>query len=124
MRGLRRALALALAVGLLVAGWSFAAANGGAVSVSYVLGTFHDVPLWRALLGSFVLGAFVATVVCLYQVAKLGLVARRLRKALGRLESELHELRTLPLASENERLRMPEDGAAGLPAASSAGRSV
>ena len=121
---LRRALALAFLVGLLVAGWSFAAANGGPVTVSYVLGTFQNVPLWRALIGSFALGAVGATVVCLYQVARLGLVARRLRKALGRLEAELHELRTLPLAGEGERLRKPEDEAAGLPASSSAGRSV
>lgn len=121
---LRRALALAFVVGVLVAGWSFAAANGGPVTVSYVLGTSQQVPLWRALIVAFVLGAVLATGLCLYQVAKLGLVARRLRKALGRLEAELHELRTLPLAGEGERLRMPEDEAAELPASSSAGRSV
>ena len=44
--------------------------------------------------------AVVAALLTFYQMAKLGLVARRYRKAVRGLESEVHQLRNLPLADD------------------------
>jgi len=63
------------------------------------------VPVWKILCVSFLLGAAAASLVCLFQIVRLSLTARRYRKALGQLEAEIHELRTLPL-------RMPGAGEA------------
>ena len=51
-------------------------------------------------MGAFGVGAVLAVTLTLYQMAKLGLVARRYRKTVRGLESEIHQLRTLPLAAE------------------------
>ena len=47
---------------------------------------------------SFGLGAAAATLLLLYRMAKQGLVTRRYRKTVRGLESEIHQLRNLPLA--------------------------
>jgi len=97
MRALRRALAVVVCVGLLVAGWRFAALHPQPVRVHYLLGETEQ-SLWVALVGAFVAGAaFVAGLAAL-QLARLSMLARRYRKAAGRLEAEVHELRNLPLA--------------------------
>jgi uncharacterized integral membrane protein len=100
MRVARRLLGLVLFVGALVVGWRFAAANSAVVTVHYLLGQTPEVSLWVALLGAFALGAFGVGAVGVYQLAKLQLMARRYRKKVGGLESEIHQLRNLPLADE------------------------
>ena len=115
---LRRLLWLALFVAVLAAGWKFAAANADEVSLDYLLGRFEGVRLWLLVVVTFGVGAVAGVAVCLIELARLGLLSRRYRKALGRLEAELHGLRSLPLASDaaspvaGERL---ESGVAGRP---------
>jgi uncharacterized integral membrane protein len=100
MRLLLRLFWIAVFVAVLVLGWQFAAANAEPTAVSYVFGTLAPLPLWLVLLLAFAAGAAIATLVGFYKIAKLGLVARRYRKTVRGLESEVHELRNLPLSSE------------------------
>jgi uncharacterized integral membrane protein len=86
-------------VGVLVFGWWFAAANAARVPISYVFGELAPAPLWLALVGAFAAGAAIGGLVGVYQALKRGLVMRRYRKTLRGLESELHQLRNLPLAA-------------------------
>ncbi len=101
MRLLVRLFWVALFVGVLVLGWTFRAENAGEVTVSYAFGQFPPVPQWVALLAVFAVGVAAAGLVGLYQVAKLRLITRRLRKTVRSLEAEVHQLRTLPLSGED-----------------------
>ncbi|HME72954.1 MAG TPA: LapA family protein [Myxococcota bacterium] len=87
----------ALFVGALVFGWRFRASNETLVPVDFLVGVLPPIPIWKILCATFLLGAAAATLVCLFQLVRLSLTARRYRKALGQLEAEIHELRTLPL---------------------------
>jgi len=100
MRLVLRLLWAALFVGVLVLGWKFRADNEAAITISYGFGQLAPMPQWQALLAAFGLGVVAAGLIGLYQVAKLRLVARRFRKTVRGLESEVHQLRTLPLAGE------------------------
>ena len=97
MRVARRVLAIAAFVSLLVGGWVFAARHPQPVSIDYALGQTRDLPLWVALLGALGLGAALAGGALGYQLLRLAMLARRYRRAVQRLELELHELRNLPL---------------------------
>jgi len=100
MRIVRRLLAIGVPVVLVWLGWQFAWRNSSSVTIDYVVGESGDVSLWVALITAFAAGAAVAGLAALYQVAKLGLVARRYRKAVRGLEAEVHQLRNLPLVTE------------------------
>jgi uncharacterized integral membrane protein len=100
MRWARRVLWLALVGALLVGGWRFASRNGAEVQVDLLFVELAPTPLWTVLLGAFALGAAAAGLAALWEVLRLGLVSRRYRKAMRRLEAEVHELRNLPLAAE------------------------
>jgi hypothetical protein len=69
-----------------------------------VFGAFAPVPAWLALLVAFAGGVLFAALLGFYQIAKLGLVTRRYRKAVRGLESEVHQLRSLPLVGEEPRI--------------------
>ena len=105
MRALRRALAIAAFVGLLVAGWRFAADHPEPVRIRYLVGETRELALWVALLGAFAAGAVAMGGLAAYQLARLSMLARRWRKVAARLEREVHELRSLPLAQAG-----PEEG--------------
>jgi uncharacterized integral membrane protein len=94
---LRRILAGAAFVALLVAGWRFANSNGDAVRVDYLIGEFVDIAMWKVLLSSFGLGVLGTTLVLGVRLAAARLAARRTRKTIDSLESEIHQLRNLPL---------------------------
>ena len=99
MRWVRRLLGFGVFVGLLVLGWRFAARNSGDVSVDYLAGQFGG-PVWLVLLVVFTLGVVVAGAVGMVQATRLGLLARRYRRAVHGLEAEVHQLRNLPLAPD------------------------
>jgi hypothetical protein len=103
MRLSRWLAAGALFVAALVYGWRFRASNETQVPVDFLVGVLPPAPIWKILGASFLIGAALATLVCLFQLVRLGLTARRYRKALGKLETELHELRTLPLPAPGSR---------------------
>jgi uncharacterized integral membrane protein len=113
MRIVRRLLLLALFVGVLVLGWSFASHNAQPVTVHYVVGELPAIPLWAVLLGAFAAGAIVAGAFSMFEVAKQGLVARRYRKTAEGLESEIHQMRNLPLvasdSSESQEAAVPTE---------------
>src|SRR5262245_6233011 len=98
MRMLRRVLVVLVFGALFVATWRFVSGNGTPTDLDLVLVQLHEIPLWSALLGAFALGASCAGASLLYELAKKSFAARRYRKALAGLESEIHQLRNLPLA--------------------------
>lgn len=101
MGRLPRVIALALFVGALLAGWRFASENASGVRVHYLIGETPDVALWKALLLAFAVGAACAGLGWLRLAIKNGLMSRRYRKMLNDLESEIHQLRNLPLAPDS-----------------------
>jgi uncharacterized integral membrane protein len=102
MRIVRRLFLLAVFVGILVLGWSFASHNAEPVTVSYVVGALPPAPAWAVILCSFVAGAAVAGVLSLFELTTQGLVARRYRRTAEGLESEIHQMRNLPLVADDE----------------------
>jgi uncharacterized integral membrane protein len=106
MRLARRLLGIAIFVALLVAGWSFAQGNSDTVTIDYVVGEVAGVSVWAALFAAFLVGAGCAGALAAYQIAKLGMVTRRYRKAVRGLEAEVHQLRNLPLAAEEPDLEL------------------
>jgi len=97
MKILRRLLAFALLVVLLWASYRFAQANAGVIVIDLIYATLPEAPLWMVLIASFGLGAALAMLLLVYPMAKQGLVTRRYRKTVRGLESEIHQLRNLPL---------------------------
>jgi uncharacterized integral membrane protein len=104
MRLARRLLGIAVFVALLVGGWRFAAGNSDTLTIHYVFGEFTEVTVWAALFAAFLMGGVCTGAVAAYQVARLGMVTRRYRKAVRGLEAEVHQLRNLPLAAEESEL--------------------
>jgi len=100
MRIVRRILWAVLFVALLIVGWNFRIANDITVRFDYLVGSSEAQPLWKVVLGAFFAGGLIASVPLLWMLARSGLLARRYRKAVSRLEGEVHELRTLPLGVE------------------------
>ena len=100
MKWLKRALGLALLVGLWIGGLGFIEAHQTPVNVDYAVGEFYQVPLWKALLGAALAGAVLIGVPLGFLLARARLEGRHYRKRAGRLEGEVHELRNLPLVGE------------------------
>lgn len=118
MRIVRRLVAAAIFVAALVLGWRFADANLEPVSVHFLVGRIEGIPLWTALVGAFAAGGVLVGLGALLPLARLGLRARRWRKEAHGLETELHQLRNLPLASPSETAVR---GSAGAPIARAQG---
>lgn len=100
MRLVRRLLAIVVFVGLLIAGWQFAASNADPVPVHYPGGSFTARALWVVLLVSFGAGVVLTTLVAVVRGAQIRLVSRRYRKLADGLQAEVHQLRSLPLSEE------------------------
>jgi len=95
-------------VALAVSAYLFVAALQNSQSVgqvSWVFGRFHDVPLWRALAVSALLGGLLAALLLSVLALRLRLRLRRAERRIGQLEREVHGLRTLPLDEEVRDLR-------------------
>jgi uncharacterized integral membrane protein len=98
MRTLRRVLVLSLVVAVAVLFYLFATQNGAPVDVAIPFrGEPLNVALWLALLAASGVGALAAALVLLFELARVGLTARQYRRAVASLESEIHQLRNLPL---------------------------
>ena len=96
---LRRLLVVGVFAGLFAATWRFVSSNSGPIDLDLVLLQLHQIPLWSALLGAFASGATCAGASLVYELAKKSFATRRYRKELAGLESEIHQLRNLPLAA-------------------------
>jgi uncharacterized integral membrane protein len=102
MRMLRRVLFVGVFVALFVGVWRFVGGNAAPVPID-LLFLQLSVPLWSALLAAFGLGALCAGASLVYELAKKSFAARRYRKQMAGLESEIHQLRNLPLAAPEAR---------------------
>jgi hypothetical protein len=99
MRMLRRVLVVSVFVALFAVAWRFVGTNSVRIDLDLVLFQLHQVPLWSSLVAAFALGASCAGASLVYELAKKSFAARRYRKELAGLESEIHQLRNLPLAA-------------------------
>jgi uncharacterized membrane protein YciS (DUF1049 family) len=118
MQTVRRLMALALFAGLFVVAWRFASTNDTEIPIDLLLIQAPAVPIWMALLIAFGAGLLLASVSLGYKVLKKNLVARRYRKEVKGLESEIHQLRNLPLSGTGSALASEanaeaEDGEGG-----------
>ncbi len=100
MNTLRRILAVILFLALFAFTWRFANENAARVDLYLGIATLSAVPLGMVVAVSFGAGAGLAGVLMLYSYVRAQLMVRRYRKAAQRLESEIHELRNIPLAGE------------------------
>jgi uncharacterized integral membrane protein len=98
MKLVRRALALAIFAGLFAVAYQFGK-NAEPVTVTLFGWTTPTAPAWLVLASAFGLGLLVASLVWLFQVMRLSLLARRYRKEMISLESEVHRLRNVPLTA-------------------------
>jgi uncharacterized integral membrane protein len=100
MRLARRLLTIVVFVGLLVAGWKFAASNAAPIAIQYPTGEFAPRALWVVLLLAFGSGVVVTALVATVRGARIRLVSRRYRKLVDNLQAEVHQLRSLPLSDQ------------------------
>ena len=109
----------ALFVGALVVGWNFGAANATTIDIDLLWVTIGQVTIWQLVLASFLLGASAVGLVASFLGTRGWMLRHRYRRAIRKLESELHQLRSLPLAEARE----PTGGAPNVPAPSDASAS-
>lgn len=100
MRWVRRILWIALGMALVIGAIVFMDRNSQPIAVDYLAGRLEGVAVWLALLGSFAAGACVAASIALLRGARLRLKTRGYRKAARDLETEVHQLRNLPLSED------------------------
>jgi uncharacterized membrane protein YciS (DUF1049 family) len=98
-------LGVALFVGTLWTGWSFRARNAEPIDLDLIWIRISDIELWWVILVSIGIGAAVTGVLVGFGWMRIRLVNYRYRRAIRRLESELHEMRSLPLAGAEGELR-------------------
>ena len=110
MRLARKLLGIALFGAILVFGWRFAADHAGPVTIKTPVSEGAEVSLWMALLVAFALGAALTGVAAAYQAARMGLLARGYRKIIRGLESEVDQLRNLPLSDDDPAPGRPVSG--------------
>ena len=106
---LRRGVWLAIFVAALVGGWKFAGNNATTIGVDYLFGEIAAVPVWVALIVSFAAGAGVMGLALFARLTRSSLAQRRYRRTLASLETEVHQLRNLPL-EEGRELPAVESG--------------
>jgi uncharacterized membrane protein YciS (DUF1049 family) len=101
-------LGLLLFVGTLWMGWSFRAGNATAVELDLIWIRLPSVELWRLFLVAIGLGSLLSAVIIGFAWMRSRLLNRRYRRVIRRLESELHELRSLPLAGSEPALTISD----------------
>ena len=101
MKILRRILALGSFIFCLVVGWNFATRNGGVVRVDLLLGVVEDAKVWLVIVMSVAFGAAFVALASATLMLRSNFLARRYRKAITELETEVHQQRNLPLAVED-----------------------
>lgn len=93
-------------VAMLWLGWSFRAENATPIDLDLVWVRFSNVELWRMVLVSIGFGVVVSALVVGFAWLRSRLLNRRYRRVIRRLETELHELRSLPLTGSEPPITM------------------
>jgi uncharacterized integral membrane protein len=94
---LKMLLYLALVIALVAVAYANADQR---VNVTYFPGrTLADVPVFLVILGSVFIGILVAGVIAVVEHFKHGMRERELQRRIGALETEVRELRNLPIGS-------------------------
>lgn len=110
MQWLRTVLVLGIALGLIWTGWSFRSGNAEPVDLDLVWFRMQNVPVWWALSLAVFAGACAGGVAGGLAWLRQRLVNRRYRKTIERLESEVHQLRSLPLEGPASAAARPAAG--------------
>ena len=84
--------------GAAVGGLVFPVGNTGTVDVDLVWARLPGIALWWALSAAAGLGVFVGALFVGFAWLRQRILNRRHRAIIARLESELHQLRSLPLS--------------------------
>ena len=98
--------AVVVSLGLAYVAYRLSEANAAEITVDFLLGQI-TLATWQALGLAFLWGAGLVYLYSLYQLARSGLLRRRYRKELAGLETEVHQLRNLPLTPGE---RIPDEG--------------
>ena len=85
-------------MGALVVGWNFGAANATTIDIDLLWLTIAEVSVWKLSLVAFGLGAGSIGLIASFLGLRGWELRRRYRKTIRRLESELHQMRSLPLS--------------------------
>jgi hypothetical protein len=95
-------------------GWSFRAGNASTTDLDLIWIRLVDVEIWRVILVALAAGALLGAVLVGFAWLRARLLNRRYRSTIRKLESELHQLRSLPLISGSEEVvgELPEPRAA------------
>ena len=98
MKWLRTVLISAVTLGLLWVGWSFRSGNAQAIDLDLVWVRLPNVEVWWALSAAAGLGLALGVLVVGFAWLRQRILNRRYRTTIARLESEIHQLRSLPLS--------------------------
>ena len=122
MKTLRRLLALLLFGAAFVLAYRLAGANELPITVDLLFVRTSPTELWIVLVAAAGVGAVLASAILLFELARVGLLARRYRKTVTALEAEVHELRNLPLEVDEggPRLGAADEPGLATPAGGSA----
>lgn len=115
------ALGVGLFVGALIAGWNFGAANATTIDIDLLWITIAEVSVWKLTLAAFGLGAGSIGLIASFLGLRGWELRRRYRKTIRRLESELHQLRSLPLSGAKQAMPPGESELAETPLAKASG---
>jgi hypothetical protein len=97
MKTARRALSLALFLAAFAAAYQFVGGNADPVQVRLWRWSTPPAALWLVLVAAFAAGAAAALALVSLRLVRASLLARRYRKEVVSLESEVHQLRNAPL---------------------------
>ena len=89
-----------LFVGALVVGWNLGAANATTIDIDLLWIEVAEVTVWQLGLAAFGTGAGIVLGIAAFLGMRGWLLRRRYRATIRRLESELHQMRSLPLAAD------------------------
>lgn len=98
MKWFRIGLVSASTLALLWVGWSFRSGNAGAVDVDLVWVRLPNVEVWWALSVAIAFGVAIGAFFVGFAWLRQRILNRRYRSTIARLESEVHQLRSLPLS--------------------------
>jgi uncharacterized membrane protein YciS (DUF1049 family) len=98
MKWLRTGLVSALTLALLLVTWKFRAGNAGAIDVDLVWARLPNVEVWWALSVAVGFGIAIGAFFVGFAWLRQRILNRRYRRAIAKLESEIHQLRSLPLS--------------------------